>query len=136
VFDDRVPHAVELVEGSMDPLEGRLVIHGHIREAGPIVSGGVSFDEALAAAHRVAREQAADLGDALHCFHGVVTVQVSVQPDGTVVEAHIILDRLQRLRRGGPDIPDVVARLLQRAAELRFPPSTEPATVTLPFAFG
>jgi hypothetical protein len=136
VFDDRVPHAVELVEGSMDPLEGRLVIHGHIREVGPIVSGGVSFDDALTAAHRVACEQAAELGDALRCYHGVVTVRLSVEPEGTVVDAHIVLDRLRRLRRGGPEIPEVLAGLLQRAAELRFTPGALPATVTLPFAFG
>jgi len=39
VFDDRMPHAVQLVEGNMDPLDGRIVIHGHIREAEPIVKG-------------------------------------------------------------------------------------------------
>jgi hypothetical protein len=31
VFDDRLPHAVRQVNGVMDPLEGRLVIHGHLK---------------------------------------------------------------------------------------------------------
>lgn len=31
VFDDRLPHAVRQVNGPMDPLHGRLVLHGHLR---------------------------------------------------------------------------------------------------------
>jgi hypothetical protein len=31
VFDDRIPHAVERIEGTMNPHEGRLALHGHIR---------------------------------------------------------------------------------------------------------
>lgn len=30
IFDDRVPHAVTQVSGSPDPLDARLVLHGHI----------------------------------------------------------------------------------------------------------
>ena len=33
VFDDRIPHAVRRVEGGMNPLEGRLVMHGHLSPA-------------------------------------------------------------------------------------------------------
>jgi len=31
LFDDRLPHAVRQVSGLMDPMEGRLVIHGHLK---------------------------------------------------------------------------------------------------------
>jgi len=31
LFDDRLPHAVRQLNGSMDPLDGRLVIHGHLK---------------------------------------------------------------------------------------------------------
>ena len=34
MFDDRMTHGVQRVEGSMDPVEGRFVLHGHISEAG------------------------------------------------------------------------------------------------------
>jgi hypothetical protein len=37
IFDDRLPHAVERLEGAMDPVEGRFVLHGHVSEGGPIV---------------------------------------------------------------------------------------------------
>ena len=41
VFDDRLPHAVERIDGSMDPVEGRFVIHGHLSEGGAIVEGAL-----------------------------------------------------------------------------------------------
>jgi hypothetical protein len=44
VFDDRLPHAVERVDGSMDPAEGRIVLHGHLGEGGTIVEGALSAD--------------------------------------------------------------------------------------------
>ena len=44
IFDDRLPHAVERVEGSMDPVEGRFVLHGHISESGPAVAGALHPD--------------------------------------------------------------------------------------------
>jgi hypothetical protein len=37
VFDDRLPHGVERVDGSMDPTEGRFVLHGHLSEGGTIM---------------------------------------------------------------------------------------------------
>jgi Rps23 Pro-64 3,4-dihydroxylase Tpa1-like proline 4-hydroxylase len=39
VFDDRLPHAVDRVDGSTDPIECRLVLHGHLSEGGPIIRG-------------------------------------------------------------------------------------------------
>ena len=42
VFDDRMPHGVERVDGSMDPVEGRFVLHGHLRDKGAIVSGALT----------------------------------------------------------------------------------------------
>src|SRR5208283_5534750 len=50
VFDDRLPHGVERVEGSMDPVEGRFVLHGHLSETGTMSTGALSVavvEEAL-----------------------------------------------------------------------------------------
>lgn len=45
LFDDRIPHAVQRVDGSMDPTEGRFVLHGHISEAGVVTQGPLQSDE-------------------------------------------------------------------------------------------
>ena len=41
VFDPRLPHGVPVVEGTHDPREGRLVLHGWFNEPSPFFSGGV-----------------------------------------------------------------------------------------------
>src|SRR5579875_468678 len=45
IFDNRLPHAVPRLEGTMIPQEGRIVLHGHISE-GPIHATG-RFDASL-----------------------------------------------------------------------------------------
>ena len=50
LFDDRVPHAVQRVEGPMDPVEGRFVLHGHLSEAGVVAQGGLHADQVKAVA--------------------------------------------------------------------------------------
>jgi hypothetical protein len=39
VFDPRIPHGVRRVEGPMDPLHGRLVIHGWFVQPRPFIEG-------------------------------------------------------------------------------------------------
>ncbi|MEZ5939688.1 MAG: hypothetical protein R3C52_15925, partial [Hyphomonadaceae bacterium] len=39
VFDDRIPHGVQRIEGSMNPFEGRIVLHGHLSAGQPEVEG-------------------------------------------------------------------------------------------------
>jgi hypothetical protein len=136
VFDDRMPHAVQLVEGNMDPLEGRIVIHGHITEAGPIVEGGLPPERVQEIANQLASRYATDMGNALMIFHGPATVRFTVQPDGTVVGARLILDRVRRLRGEGPGVQEMLAELVNRISILRFPSSAEGTIITLPFGFG
>jgi hypothetical protein len=136
VFDDRMPHAVQLVEGNMNPLEGRLVIHGHIREAGPIVSGQLPPDEVRAAAGRLVNEYTSALGDAAGAYHGPATVSFTVQPDGSVSTPSLILDRVRRQTDRGPSVDEMLAGLIARVGQLKFEPGTQGSKVTVPFGFG
>jgi hypothetical protein len=136
VFDDRMPHAVQLVEGNMDPAEGRIVIHGHIREAGPVVCGPLPHEVVRKIADRLASEYSAHLGDALNVYHGPAAVRFTVQPDGAVVGARIILDRVRRLRGEAPAVREMLAGLVSRISKLHFPDASEETVITLPFGFG
>ncbi|HEX4613667.1 MAG TPA: hypothetical protein VH092_36130 [Urbifossiella sp.] len=49
VFDDRVIHGVQPVQGTMDPLAGRVVLHGHLKAAAWALAGPLSEDAARAA---------------------------------------------------------------------------------------
>lgn len=136
VFDDRIPHAVQLVEGNMDPVEGRLVLHGHISESGPIVRGPLSREIVGEAANRLASTYARSLGSALPIYHGPAVIRFTVQKDGAVVGANLILDRVKRLRGEGPGVREMLGELVNRVSELRFLSSEAETTVTLPFGFG
>lgn len=136
VFDDRVPHAVQLVEGNMDPLEGRIVIHGHIREAGPIVCGQLPQETVREIGNQLVAQYAAELGDALRIYHGPAAVSFTVRTDGSVADVRVILDRVRRLRGEGPNIQEMLAGLVRRISGLRFPEGNRETAVTIPFAFG
>jgi hypothetical protein len=42
MFDDRFPHAVNFIQGTMDPHDARFVLHGHMEESDtPYVEGGL-----------------------------------------------------------------------------------------------
>jgi hypothetical protein len=132
VFDDRMPHGVQRVEGSMDPLEGRFVLHGHISEAGPVVDGGLTpeivsdtFDQALGAL-------ADELAGTGH--HGPVTLHMRVSASGEVRSVRLLLDRLAR--RDGGFTADAVARIVAAAEAMRFPAADMPSEIRAPLAVG
>jgi hypothetical protein len=69
LFDDRLPHAVNPVQGTMDPLDARFVLHGHMEEAEtiPYIEGGLrdadlrmQFDQAKNAISKMFRSHALD----------------------------------------------------------------------------
>jgi hypothetical protein len=136
VFDDRMPHAVQIVEGNMDPSEGRIVLHGHIRESGPIVDGPLPQEVVQEIANQLAMGYSKELGNALMIYHGLAAVRCMVQPDGTVVGARLILDRVRRLSGEGPKVQEMLAELVTRVSRLRFPTSALQTMITIPFGFG
>jgi hypothetical protein len=136
VFDDRIPHAVQIVEGNMDPLEGRIVLHGHLVEVGALVHGPLPREVVREMADQTAADYSAELGDALMIYHGPAVVRFIVHRDGTVEPPYLILDRVKRLRGEGPHAQEMLLGLLDRISQLRFPSSTAETVVTLPFGFG
>src|SRR5579883_2642709 len=44
VFDDRVIHGVQPIQGTMDPLQGRVVLHGHLKADVVVINGPLSPD--------------------------------------------------------------------------------------------
>lgn len=136
VFDDRIPHAVQMVEGNMDPAEGRLVLHGHIRGSGPIVQGPLSREIVGEIANRLAAAYSSSLGNALQIYHGPSAIRFTVQRDGAVAGAHLILDRVKRLRGEGPGVQEMLGELVNRVSQLRFPSRDAETIVTQPFEFG
>jgi len=134
LFDDRMPHAVERLEGSMDPREGRFVLHGHISESEPIIAGALP-GETLVAATRAAFQGFTD-STFLDGYHGPLTVRLDVAPDGQVSSCQVLLDRVIHAGDGERRWPALLTELLARLAAIRFPESGGPSQMLIPMSFG
>lgn len=134
LFDDRMPHGVQRIEGSMDPLDGRVVLHGHISEGDAVFVGPVS-PEAVRAAVAPGIEAVIDGHDAAEdSHHGPLVVRLEIGADGRVSAVHVLVDRVAR--RDGGDPRPLVDALLANLAEIRLPPTSERSLVTLPILVG
>jgi Rps23 Pro-64 3,4-dihydroxylase Tpa1-like proline 4-hydroxylase len=136
VFDDRLPHAVQLVEGPMDPREGRFVIHGHIRETGPIVVGALSSPAASEPAMQALRDFIAAAPMPLDAYHGPVTLRLDVGADGRVAACRILLDRVIHPNPDDPDWAGLLTDLIGRMRAIRFPSAPGDTHLLLPIIFG
>ncbi len=136
VFDDRLVHGVERVEGSMDPSHGRLVLHGHIRESGPTASGGLSIG-LLSQGIRDAVSDFLDenLASASVC-HGPLVVRFEISTSGTVTDCRTVLDRVIYENEAIADRAPLQASLVNRLERQTFPRASSPTIVTLPVTFG
>jgi hypothetical protein len=134
VFDDRIPHAVPRLEGTMNPIEGRIVMHGHLGEAEWSVRGGLKAAEAapVVDAALAAERARAPAG----AYHGLLSVRLFVAPDGRVSEARPLLDRVMKLAPDPTIPPFDSAPVLARLRDLRLPPAAAASDITLPIAYG
>lgn len=136
VFDDRMVHGVEPVAGSMDPLDGRVVLHGHLSEGGPIVIGALPF-EALRDPLREAFDAfLASRSASLNLYHGPLSVRLAIGEAGNVAETAVVLDRVAHPAEGDTEWETLRAEFVRRLGAIRFPPAAGATVVILPVAFG
>jgi|CXWL01.1.fsa_nt_gi hypothetical protein len=92
LFDDRLPHGVARLSGTMAPAEGRLVIHGHLVETEPVLIGALP-DEALQSLRGSLVDDLQGIGEqADAALHGVVTLRADVARTGVVANARVLAD--------------------------------------------
>ena len=133
IFDDRMPHGVQQVEGAMDPLEGRFVMHGHIREAGAVVEGGLSPEAVESAVDSALGPHSASLaGKGTH--HGPLVLRIAIAPSGEVRSVRPLVDRVARFD-GGPTGDDV-AEIMAMVEAMRFPSAGAATYANVPVAIG
>lgn len=130
LFDDRVPHAVQRVEGPMDPREGRFVLHGHISEGGIVAQGGLHADQVKDATDEVI----ADLRDVVsQTIKGPLVIRLTISPHGSVDGIRPILDRLAS--SASEDTSLLREHVMERLSAVRFAAADAPTTVNLPLIF-
>jgi hypothetical protein len=130
LFDDRIPHAVQRVDGSMDPLEGRIVLHGHISEAGVVAEGALA-GEAIQATIHSALQDVRDFVDPT--VKGPLVFQLEIGGNGKVEASRIILDRLAS--SNGEDLDCLRNEIAERIRAVHFPTGSSPTRANVPLIF-
>jgi prolyl 4-hydroxylase len=132
VFDDRVPHGVERVEGSMDPLDGRIVLHGHISESAPIVRGPLAPATVADVVAALAARALDSVGRV--AAHGPLCARLAIHADGSVGDVRLLVDRL--VRADGGDARPLAETMLALLRDARFPAAAAASEAFVPIAFG
>lgn len=123
VFDARFPHGVRRLEGTRDPVEGRIAVHGWFREPRVLVADRIASPattEALEAATATVGR-----GAARH-LSGLVTARVRVAASGRVEEVEVLSDMLY------PPAPAVVEALCRELTAVRLQAAPAPGWAVVP----
>jgi hypothetical protein len=136
VFDDRLIHGVERVDGSMDPLDGRCVLHGHIEESGPIIDGKLGLDAIRDGICTTMDQFIARWQATIQQYHGPLVLRFIISPSGRVVETKIVLDRVMHDSEGDVNWDAVRQTLIEAICGALFPSASGETNVTLPVTFG
>jgi hypothetical protein len=133
IFDDRMPHGVNRIEGSMNPVHGRLVLHGHISETGPGVRGPVGPQLVGPLVEAAANEALS--GFEMRCDpYGPIVVRLEILPDGSVGQARLVLDRLAF--PDGASTDGMAEAVVEAVKAVRFPAAVEPTEAVVPVLVG
>jgi hypothetical protein len=131
LFDDRIPHAVQRVEGSMDPVEGRFVLHGHIREGGVIAQGPLPPNAIQDPIVEVLKAVRKGPGRAVN---GPFVLSVEIGTSGKIERMRPIFDRLASAAE--VDLEAIRADIMERIRDLEFPAASSPTRANIPLMFG
>jgi hypothetical protein len=136
LFDDRMVHGVQRVSGSMDPLDGRCVMHGHLGEIGPIVAGALPKEAIRDAIGAAIQRFAAQKTVAVATYHGPIVLRFTITAEGRVSRLSVLLDRV--IDELGNDAKCQAAKLAlaEALSQSLFPSAPGETTVTLPVMFG
>ena len=134
VFDPRVPHGVRRVEGTHDPREGRLVVHGWFVQPRPFVEGPLPVRAVQRELGAVLAGIGAVLPKALP-LAGLLSVGVRVSPAGQVTALRVLSDTTRVPHRDEPRRKRFVRELCGLIATRAYPRAKSASHLTLPFVF-
>jgi hypothetical protein len=135
IFDSRLPHGVLPVEGTLDPQDSRVVLHGWLGTGGIKVEGPAPHDAVAAILGECFDNIDTAIGD-LGDVDGLVVARMTLDPDGGVHNVAFPSNTLVRSSKEGSD-PGIVAERFRGALEkLRFPKCDAPSRVTVPLPLG
>ena len=133
VFDPRIPHGVRRVEGTLDPREGRLVIHGWFVQPRPFVEGPLSARDLAV--------RIASLGETIsHAagglpITGALSIGFNVTPGGRPTRLRILSDTTRVAAPYEPERKRLIRAVLRAIGAFDFRRTRAASRVTLPIVF-
>jgi len=130
IFDSRLPHGVGIVEGTRDPLQARVALHGwyhppELASDGPLDLQGAEPAISTIQAHW--DEGSARFGP----FFGEAVWRLVVDENGRVSDVHPVVDNLVQ-SSAGSDRPALLSSVEEFIRKVRFPSAAGPSTVLIP----
>lgn len=132
LFDDRIIHGVDAIQGTMDPLCGRVVLHGHLRAESVTVTGPLPVEPAVQALTPVVDRIKELCTRHKDLMHGFVTLRLAVEADGRVAAVRPLCDRILPLTADASRLEPFKRDVVGMLAGVRFPPAPTASEVTLP----
>jgi hypothetical protein len=134
VFDPRLPHGVRRVEGSREPREGRVVLHGWFVQPRPFIEGPL----APGALARAIDGLTDFLGAALAAgppVAGLLSLNFAVTVAGRVGRVKVLTDTTRAPGEVEEDRRRLVRAVVRQVSGWCFPKQRGPSRVTLPLVF-
>jgi 2-oxoglutarate-Fe(II)-dependent oxygenase superfamily protein len=136
IFDDRLPHAVERIDGAMDPVEGRFVLHGHLVEGSAIIAGALPAAVATDQLNDTLAKFGTELAATIALYTGPLVFRLTINAAGTVDTCDIIVDRVIHPDPGHVNWDEVRGNLEARLKALKFPAAQGRTVLIQPVLFG
>ena len=136
VFDDRLIHGVQLVEGAMNPADGRFVLHGHIEESAPVVTGPLPPEQVLQCLRPALEGFDRELAERVSRYDGPLVLRLTIAPGGRISSLNVVLDRVFTEQEDGAGWKVIRSRLVELVGTVIFPAGASETSVTLPLRFG
>jgi len=136
IFDDRLPHAVERIDGSMDPVEGRFVLHGHLSESSALIFGTLPAAQVAEQLNPALSQFGSEILAAATLYHGPLILRLTIDASGALAGCEVLVDRVIHPDPGHAGWEAVRFGLLARLKALKFRPSGGHTILIQPVLFG
>ncbi len=136
VFDPRRPHGVSRVSGTLDPLEGRLVVHGWFAQPLPFVEGPMTPAAAEDSLQAFDKVLAKSLSNGIEST-GTAAYRIFISPTGRATRVIKLASSLtcSRLETLASENRIIFAAVKTHFVGWKFPPAKRASILTLPLSF-
>ena len=134
VFDPRIPHGVRTVEGTREPLDSRIAVHGWFFEPAVIVSDAIEQAQQRRAFEATLAILLVSLTDA-DGLDGLVATRIDVSRAGKVTDTRTVSSSLVSTAGDDHAVEKVERTIAEFLAGSSFPPLPAEAWAVIPVSF-